>query len=190
MDTLSAILRFKGIPDTVISYAAVPQRDSTSGLYDKQWKAFSQFCRTKSVHPLNSTEIVISEYLVNMFQGGAQPSTIKVHKAAILSVLCHVTPELPDSVIIKNCVRRFEVERPRTHRVLPKFDINLVLWQLLKPPFTSEDGKSDRDIPLDIFVCKVTFLLALACGKRSSEMHAFTRTPDSLTREARGGERC
>ena len=186
-DTLTGILRHKNVPESVIQYAAVPQRPSTAGLYDKQWEAFSKFCSDRSVHPLNSTEVTVAEYLVSMFENGAQPSTIKVHRAAILSVLTHTSPHMGDSKLIKNCIRRFEIERPRTRRVLPKFDVNLVLWQLLKPPFTNEDGQSDRDIPLDTFVCKVAFLLALACGSRSSELHAFTRAPDSLTRERKEG---
>ena len=94
---------------------------------------------------------------------------------------------MADSVIIKNCLRTFEIERPRTTRTLPKFDINLVLWQLLKPPFTSTDGLTDRNVPLDMFICKLAFILALACGSRSSELHAFSRAPGALSREAKGG---
>ena len=129
----------------------------------------------------------MAEYLINMFERGVQPSTIKVHRAAILSVLVHVDPSIADSVILRNCIRSFTVERPRVPRVLPKFDINLVLWQLLKPPFTNGDMSSDRDIPLDIFICKLCFILALACGARASEMHAFSRAPDSLTRVRESG---
>ena len=122
-----------------------------------------------------------------MFEGGAQPATIKVHKSAILSVLIHTKPELQHSIVIGNVLSSFERDRPRQRRVLPKFDINLVLWQLLKPPFTNNTSTSDRHIPLDIFVYKTAFLLALACGSRSSEIHAFSRAPGSLTRERKQG---
>ena len=122
-----------------------------------------------------------------MFENGAQPATIKVHRAAIQSVLIHKIPDIANSVIIRNCIRSFDIERPRTRRVLPKFDINLVLWQFLKPPFTNAKCTSDREIPLEIYVCKLSFLLALACGSRSSELHALTRSPGSLSRESEGG---
>ena len=171
----------------MIPYAVAPQRASTTALYDKQWQAYSRFCRTKDVHPLNSTESTVAEYLISMFEGGAQPATIKVHRSSILSVLVHTKPELQSSLVIGNCLRSFERDRPRKRQVLPKFDINLVLWQLLKPPFTNVDSSSDRDIPLDVFVSKVAFLLALACGSRSSEIHAFSRAPGSLTRERKQG---
>ena len=192
LDTISGILQAKDIPASVITYAAVPQRPSTAGLYDKQWQAYAQFCSRKAIHPLDSTEATVAEYLVDMFEGGLQPSTIKVHKSAILSVLKHTSPELTESTVIRDCIRRFEIERPRTHRVLPKFDVNLVLWQLLRPPFVDTPAgqsgpPSDRDIPLDIFICKLTFLLALACGSRSSELHAFSRSSGSLTREKKRG---
>ena len=141
----------------------------------------------KGIHPLSSSDATVAEYLVAMFERGALPSTIKVHRSAILSVLTFTNPSISDSIIIRNCLKTFEIERPRKTRVLPKFDINLVLWQLLKPPFTNEDGKSDRDIPLDIFVGKLAFILALACGSRSSEMHALSRAPGAISREAAGG---
>ena len=188
IDTLTGILAHRDIPESVIKYAIKPQRTSTANLYDKQWAAFSAFCSTKNIHPLESTDITVAEYLISMFERGILPSTIKVHKAAILSVLSHTKPDISDSLLIRNCLRNFEIERPRKLRVLPKFDINLVLWQLLKPPFTSEDSASDRDIPLDIFVCKLAFILALACGSRGSELHALSRAPGALSREPhRGG---
>ena len=184
---ISGILRRRGIAESVIPYAVAPQRASTTALYDKQWEAYSSFCRERNVHPLNSTESTVAEYLISMFERGIQPATIKVHRSSILSVLVHTLPELQSSVVIANCVRSFERDRPRQRRVLPKFDVNLVLWQLLRPPFTNQDSSLDRDIPLDIFVCKVAFLLALACGSRASEMHAFSRAPGSLTRERMQG---
>ena len=173
--------------ETVIPYAVAPQRASTTALYDKQWEAYVRFCRSRNIHPLDSTESTVAEYLISMFEGGAQPATIKVHRSSILSVLVHTLPGLQDSLVISNCLRSFDRDRPRQRRVLPKFDINLVLWQLLKPPFTNQDSSSDRDIPLDIFVCKVAFLLALACGSRASEMHAFSRAAGSLTRDRKQG---
>ena len=187
LDTITGILQHQNIPDSVIRYSKQPQRDSTSNVYNKQWDAFSAFCTKKGIHPLSSSDATVAEYLVAMFERGALPSTIKVHRSAILSVLTFTNPSISDSIIIRNCLKTFEIERPRKTRVLPKFDINLVLWQLLKPPFTNEDGKSDRDIPLDIFVGKLAFILALACGSRSSEMHAFSRAPGAISREAAGG---
>ena len=188
LDSLSSIMQLKEVPATVIPYAIKPQRTSTASLYDKQWDTFSKFCSdNKGINPLNSTESTVAEYLVSMFENGAQPATIKVHRAAIQSVLIHKIPDIANSVIIRNCIRSFDIERPRTRRVLPKFDINLVLWQFLKPPFTNAKCTSDREIPLEIYVCKLSFLLALACGSRSSELHALTRSPGSLSRESEGG---
>merc|ERR1712237_111090 len=172
-EAISGILRRRGVTETVIPYAVAPQRASTTALYDKQWEAYVRFCRGKNIHPLDSTESTVAEYLISMFEGGAKPATIKVHRSSILSVLVHTAPELQSSLVIGNCLRSFERDSPRQRRVLPKFDINLVLWQLLRPPFTNQDSSLDRDIPLDIFVSKVAFLLALACGSRASEMHAL-----------------
>ena len=128
--TLAGVLAHRGVPEAVIGYATKPQRTSTSSLYDKQWAAFSGFCKDMNIHPLDSSDVTVAQYLISMFERGILPSTIKVHKAAILSVLSHTKPDISDSLLIRNCLRNFEIERPRKLRVLPKFDINLVLWQL------------------------------------------------------------
>ena len=104
------------------------------------------------------------------------PSTIKVHRAAITSVLKHLHPRMTESVLLGDLISRIELERPRGTRELPKFDLDLVLRQFLKPPFTDRNG-SDADIPLLTMAHKVTFLLALATGARSSEIHALSRAP-------------
>ena len=126
---------------------------------------------------------MVASYLVHLFHRGLKPATIKVHRAAVQSVLKHIAPQLASSALLHDLCKRFEIERPRTVRVLPKFDLNLVLWQMLKPPFVDKAGGTDYRIPLSTMVAKVTFLLALATGSRTSELHALSRARGALTWE-------
>ena len=81
------------------------------------------------------------------------PSTVKVHRAAVLSILKHVNPALTESTLIGDLMSRLEIERPRNTRSLPKFDIDLVFRQLLLPPFV-DHTMSDTKIPLILLAYK------------------------------------
>ena len=182
-------MRSQGVPDRVIDLAKRPQRQSTSGVYNSQWESFVDYSRSKHVNPLHASEGFIAEYLLTLFEKGRLPSTIKVHRAAIGSVLKYLNPGLAHSVLIKDLISRFELDRPRNRHTFPKFDIDLVLRQLLKPPFVDSNG-SDLRIPLKILAYKTAFLLALATGARVSEIHALSRRPVrfSLERDQASGE--
>ena len=158
----------------VVRFANRPQRLSTSGLYDKQWTTFVEYCNMNSLDPFKVSEGQVAKYLLSLFDKGLLPATIRVHRAALSSVLKHTNTNISTSVIINDMLKRFELERPRVKRTLPQFDFDLVLRQLLKPPFI--DGKgSDTTIPLPLMAYKLAFLLALATGTRASELHALSR---------------
>jgi hypothetical protein len=77
--------------------------------------------------------------------------------------------------VLKRLFRRFHLERPRTPRTGPAWDLGLVLHQFTLPPFTQGEPLSDRNVPLRLLLCKLTFLLALASGGRRGELHALSR---------------
>ena len=81
----------------------------------------------------------------------------------------------------KLLVRAFRLERPVQHRIMPKWDLHLVLLSLLRPPFASdgdEDGESsDEAIPLKWWTMKCVFLLALASARRRSYLHTLSIAP-------------
>ena len=66
-------------------------------------------------------------------------------------------------------------------RIMPKWDLHLVLLALMRPPFTSEcndQGETSDDvIPLKWRTMKTVFLLALASARRRSYIHALSVAP-------------
>lgn len=66
-------------------------------------------------------------------------------------------------------VRSFSLERPRQKTLIPKWDLGLVLSFLKRPPFEPAET-----IDLRFLSYKCCFLLALASGRRRSEIHAFS----------------
>ena len=133
LDAITNILRAKGVAEPVIRLAARPQRNSTAHTYSGQWENFVSFCRGKNWKPFGVSESDLAEYLLSIFDKGCMPSTVKVHRAAVLSVLKHVNPTLTESTLIGDLMSRLEIERPR--------------------PFVDHTG-SDTKIPLTLLVIK------------------------------------
>ena len=122
-----------------------------------------------------------STYMMHLFRDGLLPSLIISHRTSVTSVLRHWVYDPATDPHIKLLVRAFRLECPVQRRIMPKWDLHLVLVSLLRPPFASdgdEDGESSFDvIPLKWWTIKCVFLLALASARRHSYLHALSVAP-------------
>ena len=118
---------------------------------------------------------------MHLFRDGLLPSTIISHRTSVASVLRHWVYDPAADPHIKLLVRAFWLERPVQRRIMPKWDLHLVLLSLMRPPFTSQsedNGKSlDDVIPLRWRTLKCVFLLALASARWRSYLHALSIAP-------------
>ena len=81
-------------------------------------------------------------------RGGLLPSTLISHRTSVASMLRHWVYDPAADPYIKLLVRAFGLERPVQRRIMPKWDLYLVLL-LLRPPFISQvevHGKSSDDV--------------------------------------------
>ena len=90
-----------------------------------------------------------STYMMYLFRDGLLPSTITSHRMSAASVLRNWVYDPVANPYIKLLVRAFRLESPVQCRIMPKWDLHLVLLSLLRPPFASngdEDGESSDDV--------------------------------------------
>ena len=142
VETLRAILRAKGHSREAANMMSRCLRESSLQVYESHWSRFMAFCRTKRWHVFRVRSHHFSTYMMHLFRDGLLPSTIISHCTSVASVLCHW-------VYIKLLVRGFRLERPVQRRIMPKWNLHLVLLSLLRPPFASdgdEDGESSDDV--------------------------------------------
>ena len=79
--------------------------------------------------------------------------------------------EVPaDDVVLKDLLLSFKRERPSPARTVVSWNLQLVLEVFKSGRFEDYTMISDKELTL-----KIVFLLALASGKRRSELHAFSR---------------
>ena len=156
-------------------------RESSLHVYESHWARFVSCCRSKRWHVFRVRSHHFSTYMMHLFRDGLLPSTIISHRTSVAYVLCHWVYDPAANPHIKLLIRAFWLERPVQHRIMPKWDLHLVLLALMRPPFASEsdeqDKTSDDIIPLKWQTMKTVFMLALASVSRRSYIHALSVAP-------------
>ena len=181
VETLRAILRAKGHSREAANMMSRCLRESSQQVYESHWSRFVAFCRTKRWHMFRVRSHHFSTYMMHHFGDGLLPSTIISHRTSVATVLHHWVYDPAADPHIQLLVRAFRLERPVQCRIMPKWDLHLVLLSWLRPPFTSqseEHGESlDDVIPLKWRTLKCVFLLALASAKWRSYLLALSIAP-------------
>ena len=89
-------------------------------------------------------------------------------RTAIVDTLGPVGHHIAQSSDLHRLLSSFHRDRPKSSRNLPKWNLSVVLNELTKAPF-----EPMKDTDLKHLTLKTAFLLALASGKRRSEIHAW-----------------
>ena len=77
--------------------------------------------------------------------------------------------ELGSNKELKRLIQSFYKSRPKASRHIPSWDLTLVLQALTKAPFEPLSLAEPK-----FLTWKTVFLIALASGRRRTEIHAFT----------------
>ena len=178
---LRAIRRAKGHSREAANMMSRCLRESSLQVYESHWWRFVAFCRSKRWHVFRVRSHHFSSYMMHLFRHGLLPPTIISHLTSVASVLRHWVYDPAADSHIKLLIRAFRLERLVQRRIMPKWDLHLVLLSLLRPPFASDgdvDGESSDDvIPVNWRTIKCVFLLALASARRHSYLHALSVAP-------------
>ena len=134
VETLRAILRAKGHSREAANMMSRCLQESSQQVYESHWSRFVAFCGTKRWHVFRVRSHHFSTYMMHLFRDGLLPSTLISHRTSGASVLRHWVYDPAADPHIKLLVRAFRLERPVQRRIMPKWDLHLVL-SLLQPPF-------------------------------------------------------
>ena len=105
-------------------------------------------------------------------------SAVKGHRSMLSAVFGFVLPEISSSKILKDLIRSFEIETPKTPIVPPSWDLDVVLKFLMSDKFEPLQSLSLRTLTV-----KTLFLVALATVKRVSELQALSKVVSSQGRD-------
>lgn len=173
-----------GFSQKSANLAAKGRRKSTLRVYTSRVRKFFKWCDDNSVDPYHASIPEIADFLRSLFESGMETATIKGYRSAILAI----HRGFPDGSKLKDDPRRslhFLIEgmhntRPPTRKVMPEWDLAVVLGKLNKPPFEPLQAADIRDLTI-----KTAFLIAIASGRRCSEIHALA-SGDRIVFSSRG----
>ena len=97
-----------------------------------------------------------------------RPSTIDSYRMAIVDTLGPMGLHISQISDLNRLLSSFHRDCPKSSRNLPKWNLSVVLSELTKAPF-----KPIIDTDLKYRTLKTAFLLALASGKRCSEIQGL-----------------
>ena len=165
----SGQLQEQGFSVEVAERIAAPQRSSTRTIYRSKWALFEKWCRENSVDFSTPSVKQISDFFMYLYQDlNRCPSTIDGYRTAIVDTLGLTAQHIAHNADLHRLLSSFHRDRPKSSRNLPKWNLSVVLNKLTKAPF-----EPMKDSDLKHLTLKTTFLLALASGKRRSEIHAW-----------------
>ena len=165
----SGQLQEQGFSVEVAERTAVPLRSSATTIYKSKWALFEKWCRENSVDFSTPSVKHISDFFMYLYQDlNRLPSTIDGYRTAIVDTLGPVGHHIAQSSDLHRLLCSFHRDHPKSSRNLPKWNLSVVLNELTKAPF-----EPMKDTDLKHLTLKTTFLLALASGKRRSEIHAW-----------------
>ena len=166
-------LRKLGFSERVVDRIMNARAASTNKQYKSKWDYFVSWSTSSGRDPLAASLPLLTEFLVHVFNDRkVSVRTLKNYRSAIAFYWrSNVGYELPDQdPVLSDLFRSFKRERPLPARHIVQWDVTLVLEFFKSGRFAQWSALTDKELTL-----KTVFLLALATGKRRSELHALTQ---------------
>ena len=115
---------------------------------------------------------------------GFAPQTIASYRSSLAAVIGSIDGvPLGHHPTLSRLLRSLTLARPRTRPQVPAWDLSRVLQFLASRPDPADWSNREAN---QFFTCKLAFLLALATGKRRSELQALSRDPRDLRLSPQG----
>ena len=171
LEAVQRSLQTRGFSQEAASQISRGRRQSSRAVYNSKWRIFAGWCAERTVDPFQVTIPQLADFFMFLFhEKQLNPRTIKGYRSAISSTIfaCGSRTEFAHSAELASLIRSFQLERPPRRKVAPQWNLSLVIQALVRPPF-DPIAKCD----LKSLTWKTIFLVALASGRRSSELHAL-----------------
>lgn len=171
LDAIRSGIRKRGFSGRATKRISGSVRQSTGAIYDSKWSIFCSWCNSKQIDPLSASVQQLADFFIFLFEDqGFAPSTIKGYRSAISRTI-HLSggENFGENQFLSLLIKNFYLERPKQRRLVPPWDLAVVLKALQLSPFEPLSSTSFQHLSY-----KCCFLLALASGRRRSEIHAFS----------------
>ena len=132
----SGQLQEQGFSVEVAERIAAPQRTSTRTIYKSKWALFEKWRRENLVDFSTPSVKQVSDFFMYLYQDlNRHPSTIDGYRRAIVDTLGPAWHHISQSSDLNRLLSSFHRDRPKSSRNLPKWNLSVVLNELIKALF-------------------------------------------------------
>ena len=172
LDIIKQHYQASGFSGKSANLVARGRRKSTLRVYSSRLRPYFDWCNERQIDPYHASIADIADFLETRHAMGLLATTVKGYKSAILAI----HRGLPNGMRLRNDPDRslyFLIEgmnnvRPPQRKIMPEWDLSTVLKSLNQCPYEPLQSASAKDLTV-----KTVFLIAIASGKRCSELHAL-----------------
>ena len=133
-DLFVKLIHSQGITDRI----STNLRASLIGYYESHWSRFVEYCLRKCLNVFEVDCKSFSKYLLYLFEvDGYVLSTIISHWTFIASLLKHWKYGPANDLGIGGMLPNFQLAQPVQRKMMPQWNLHLILSALLWPPFSS-----------------------------------------------------
>jgi integrase len=170
VETIEQSYRERGFSREAAARMARPQKPSSIAVYEGKWIIFTSWCGERNTDPLKANAPLVADFLCHLHAvKKLARSTIDGYRTAISHVIKAKTGiSLGTDPGLTNLLANFDRDMVKRKSMLPPWNLALVLRMLTKAPF-----EPLHKAELSHLTLKTVFLLALASGRRRSELHAL-----------------
>ena len=170
METVRRHLANKGFSKATAHCISHRCKKATNNLYEARWRIYTRWCRKRKIDPINITTPQLADFLHYLDKDLKRGlSAIQGFRAVINTTIQMCKNQEPaNNVYINSLMRSIKISQPIKDSQIPKWNLNLVLNSLTKPPYEPMLSASLKHI-----TWKTTFLVAFATAARVSELRAL-----------------
>ena len=161
-----------GLSKEAAAIAGEARRPSTRRTYNTRIRKYYRWCKRHKVAPHSASVGEVCEFLTWVFtQEEASPNSVRACRTAVGAVHRGFPggTTVSSSTVVHDLIKGMFHKRPPAKSLVPAWDLPRALRMLAEPPFEPLDQASLLDLSR-----KTAFLVAAACGRRVSEIHALS----------------
>lgn len=180
--SLNRNFKEKGFSKQARQLLTASWRKGTQKDYTSKFKKFCSWCHTRQIDPNSASLIQVADFLSGLFNSGLQHRTIAGYRSMLSSVLSPINnvPVGQHPHIIRLLKGVFN-SRPPKVKLLPEWDLQLVLNMLQNKPFEPLSQAS-----LKLITYKTVFLMAICTFRRCSDLQSLKLGEGSVCVQKKG----
>ena len=172
LEVIQQRLRAKGFSAKSAKSIAQRCRGSTNRLYEAKWKIYTSWCNQRKIDCFKITPQQLSDFFTYLDEEKhLSVSAMQGYKAVINSTIKLCTArDVCNNFYLASQFRSYKHKLSTIKDRVPKWNLNLVLNSLTKPPY-----EPILESSLKYLTWKTTFLTAFATAARVSELSALSK---------------